>query len=273
MKYIISHFLLFTILLLGAIALFYLYGKNIWMPYYKKYCTTQIQTVKVIKKECQPCPTIEYNQTEPKIVEKECPTCPICPEPEILIPKQKLFRHLANSNFIRYPKKLTLIGLKYEQQLEVWGEDNGVQHLIAIYPFTSFSGILGPKFKEGDRQIPEGIYGISYLNPNSKFHLSMRVNYPNAFDKKMAKKEHRSNLGGDIMIHGSNRTIGCIPIGDENIEQLYFLAEKVGIQNIKVILAPVDFRKMNVNITKANKHPWLRELYDKIKKEMEEFKK
>ncbi len=269
MKNLISHFLIFIILLLSSIVLFYIYGENIWMPYYKKYCTTQIQTVKVIKKECQPCPTpSECNQTEPKIVEKECP---ICPEPEILTPKQKLFRHLADSNFIRYPKKLTLIGLKYEQQLEVWGEDKGEQHLIATYPFTAFSGILGPKCKEGDRQIPEGIYGISYLNPNSKFHLSMRIDYPNTFDKKMAKREGRTNLGGDIMIHGSNRTVGCIPIGDENIEQLYFLAEKVGIQNIKVILAPVDFRKMNVNITKANKHPWLRELYNKIKQEMKPF--
>ena len=264
MKYLISHFLLFTILLLGAITLFYIYGKTIWMPYYQKYCTTQIQTVQVIEKEC--------NQTEPKIIEKECPTCPICPEPEILTPKQKLFRHLADNNFIRYPKKLTIIGLKYEQKLEVWGEDKGEQHLIATYPFTAFSGILGPKFKEGDQQIPEGIYGISYLNPNSKFHLSMRINYPNAFDKKMAKKEHRTNLGSDIMIHGSDRTIGCIPIGDENIEQLYFLAEKVGIQNIKVILAPVDFRKMEVNIKKTNKHPWLRELYKKIKEEMKPYK-
>ena len=267
MKYLISHFLLFTILLLGAIALFYLYGRNIWIPYYQKYCVTQ--TVQVVTKECQPCPTLECNQTEPKIVEKECPTCP---EPEILTPKQKLFRHLADSNFIRYPKKLTLIGLKYERSLEVWGEDKGKQYLIATYPFTAFSGILGPKFKEGDRQIPEGIYGISYLNPNSKFHLSMRIDYPNTFDKKMAKKEHRTNLGGDIMIHGSNRTVGCIPIGDENIEQLYFLAEKVGIKNIKVILAPVDFRKMDVNITKANKHPWLRELYKTIKEEMKPYK-
>ncbi len=55
----------------------------------------------------------------------------------------------------------------------------------------------------------------------------MRVNYPNKFDKKMAKKENRTNLGGDIMIHGSNVTVGCIPIGNDKIEELYFLAEKV----------------------------------------------
>ncbi len=68
-----------------------------------------------------------------------------------------------------------------------------------------------PKFKEGDGQIPEGIYGIEYLNPNSKFHLSMKINYPNSFDKEMAKIDNRKNLGGDIMIHGSNKTIGLYP--------------------------------------------------------------
>jgi len=278
MKNLISHFLLFTILLLGAIALFYLYGKNIWIPYYNKYCPTQTIVVKHNQTtECKPCPTFECNLThvgplKPIIIKTPCPECPICPKPEQLSSKQRLFRHLADSNFIRYPKKLTLIGLKYEKLLEVWGEDRGKQHLIATYPFTAFSGILGPKCKEGDRQIPEGIYGISHLNPNSKFHLSMRVTYPNTFDKKMAKREHRTNLGGDIMIHGSNRTIGCIPIGDDKIEELYFLVQKVGMQNVKVILAPVDFRKMEVNITKANKHPWLKELYKKIKIEMKSYK-
>ncbi len=191
---------------------------------------------------------------------------------ENLSSEQKIKIALAKSDFILYPTELTLIGLKYERILEVWGRvKNGKWRHITNYKFTAFSGRLGPKLKEGDRQIPEGIYGISYLNPNSKFHLSLKVNYPNSFDKKMAKKEKRVNLGGDIMIHGSNRTIGCIPIGDEKIEELYFLAEKVGIKNIKVILSPVDFRHMEVKI-KNRKHPWWRKLYSNIKKEMMEFK-
>ena len=98
----------------------------------------------------------------------------------------------------------------------------------------------------------------------------MRVNYPNAFDKKMARKEKRTDLGGDIMIHGSDKTIGCVPIGDDNIEELYFLAEKVGIQNIKVILSPIDFRLTDVRI-KTDKHPWMKDLYTNIKKEMKPF--
>jgi hypothetical protein len=264
MKYLLSHFLLFILLIIVSLALFSLYGKNIWQPFIQKYCVTQ-QNIQVINKQpCEPCPLTHVG---PLRMQKECP---VLPPQEILTSEQKLKRHLADSDFIIYPKTLTLIVLKHERKLEVWGRLNNEQKHIATYPFTAFSGILGPKLREGDRQIPEGIYGISFLNPKSKFHLAMRVNYPNEFDKKMAKQEKRTKLGGDIMIHGSNRTIGCVPIGDDKIEELYFLANKVGIKNIKVIFAPVDFRVMNVNI-KTNKHPWLKDLYAKIKKEMEPF--
>ena len=263
MKYLLSHFLLFIILLLVSITLFSLYGKSIWQPHVQKYCATH-QHIEVLND--QPCEPCKLTHVDPLKIDNECKDSPT----EQLTSLQKLKRHLADSDFVVYPKNLTLIGLKHEKKLEVWGTLNGVQKHIATYHFTAFSGILGPKFKEGDRQIPEGIYGISYLNPNSKFHLSMRVNYPNEFDKKMAKQEKRTKLGGDIMIHGSDRTIGCVPIGDEKIEELYFLSEKVGIKNIKVIFAPVDFRVMNVNI-KTDKHPWLKELYANIKKEMQPF--
>jgi murein L,D-transpeptidase YafK len=87
----------------------------------------------------------------------------------------------------------------------------------------------------------------------------------------MAKKEGRTHLGGDIMIHGSNRTIGCVPIGDDKIEELYFLAEQVGIENIKVILSPIDFRLTDVKI-KTKKHPWIKDLYRNIKKEMKPYR-
>jgi len=276
MKYLFSHFLLFIILLFGAIALFYLYGKSIWFPYYKEYAYHEKSTEIVVPCQetnltCPPCTLTHVGPLKPTIIEKECPECPICPKKEKLTSKQKLHRHLADANFVVYPKNLTLIGLKYERRLEVWTKRNGKNIHLTDYPFTAFSGILGPKFKEGDRQIPEGIYEISYLNPKSKFHLSMRINYPNAFDKKMAKREKRSHLGSNIMIHGKNRTVGCIPIGNDNIEELYFLSKKVGIKNIKIILAPVDFRVMKVEIKKTNKHPWLKKLYKKITKEMKPF--
>ena len=268
MKNILLHFFLFVTLLSFIILSFYFFGKKVWYPYYERaFIEKNIQPLP--KAQCEPCHLIHVGPLKPIIVEKE-KECPKCPKPEQLSSEQKLKRHLADSNFITYPTNLTLIGLKHEKLLEVWTKHNGKYLHIVTYPFTAFSGILGPKFKEGDRQIPEGIYKVSYLNPNSKFHLAMRLNYPNEFDKKMATKEKRTKLGGDIMIHGSNRTIGCVPIGDKNIEQLYFLVEKIGIQNIKVILAPVDFREMEVKI-KNDKHPWLKEHYKNIKKEMKPF--
>jgi len=257
-------FALFALFL--SILGFYFFGKDIWYPYYNKY---------FLKKDITP-----PSQTKPK-------ECPKCPEPEVkiiernitiikkieenLTSKQRLKRYLADSDFIIYPKKLTLIAIKHEKKLEVWGKLKNKWKHIHDYKFSGYSGKLGPKLREGDGQIPEGIYTISYLNPNSKFHLSMKINYPNRFDKKMAKRDKRTHLGGDIMIHGSDKTIGCIPIGDENIEELYFLAQKVGIKNIKVIISPVDFRYMSVNI-KNDRYPWLKTLYNNIKKEIKVFK-
>jgi hypothetical protein len=267
MKNLILHFILFITLLSLLLTAFYFFGKKIWYPYYEKcYIYKDVQPIPLPKpiKECQEKP--------PVIIEKDCPECIECPKPPKLTSEQKLKRHLADANFIIYPKKLTLIGLKHEKLLEVWGEYHGKQIYITTYPFTAFSGHLGPKLREGDRQIPEGIYGVGYLNPNSKFHLSININYPNKFDRRMAKKEHRMHLGSAIMIHGKDKTVGCIPIGDENIEELYFLVEKVGIQNTKVILAPIDFRYREVKIGK-NKHPWVRGLYDKITKEIKRYKR
>jgi murein L,D-transpeptidase YafK len=252
-EFILGFFFSFIFIIISIIA-FYLLGRDIWYPYYEKYFIEK----DIAPIECPKCP-------KPKIVERNITV--IKRIEENLTSTQRLKRYLADTNFIIYPQKLILIGVKYEKRLEVWGKQDKKWKHIHDYKFTSFSGRLGPKLKEGDKQIPEGIYHISYLNPNSKFHLSMRIDYPNKFDKQIAKKEKRTNLGGDIMIHGGDRTIGCIPIGDDNIEQLYYLAQKVGIQNIKVILSPVDFRHMSVNI-KNDKHPWLKELYSKITKEM-----
>ncbi|MBQ3098800.1 MAG: hypothetical protein IJC66_11670 [Kiritimatiellae bacterium] len=110
------------------------------------------------------------------------------------------------------------------------------------YPMTGFSGRLGPKLKEGDCQIPEGVYGIEYLNPNSLFHLSLKVSYPNADDKARAKADGRTDLGGDIMIHGGSATVGCIPVGDDAVEEIFYIASAVGIKNISVVIAPYDMR-------------------------------
>lgn len=136
--------------------------------------------------------------------------------------------------------KLRILVFKNERRLEVHAPG---WETPRVYPMTGFSGTLGPKLKEGDRQIPEGVYGIEYLNPNSSYYLSMKVSYPNDADRQRAKADGRTKLGGDIMIHGKNVTIGCVPIGDDAIEDVFYLANAVGIKNVSVIIAPYDMRK------------------------------
>jgi L,D-transpeptidase catalytic domain len=123
------------------------------------------------------------------------------------------------------PGEVFIRGLKKERLLQLWARKNSRDKFVMIkkYPFCSSSGDLGPKRQEGDMQIPEGFYRVSYFNPSSSFCLSMRVNYPNASDRVFGVK---GRLGGDIMIHGDCVTIGCIPITNDGIMELYTIAWK-----------------------------------------------
>ena len=116
------------------------------------------------------------------------------------------------------------------------------RRFIKSYPILGASGQLGPKLKEGDRQVPEGFYGVEYLNPNSSYHLSMKIAYPNADDRARAALEGRTGLGGDIMIHGNTGSSGCLAMGDPAAEDLFILAARVGVENVEVLISPVDFR-------------------------------
>ena len=124
--------------------------------------------------------------------------------------------------------------------------------------------------KGGKYTIPEGIYQMEYLNPNSKYHLSIKVNYPNAFDREKAKLDGRTDLGGDIMIHGKNVTIGCIPVGDKNIEEIFILATKTKNKHFPIIIAPHDFRT-NKTFPEIEAISWENELYENISKELTNF--
>lgn len=176
-------------------------------------------------------------------------------------------RNLRKAGIDHFPKKLSFLAFKEEQILQIYSEKASGKTLFAEYPFTAFSGTLGPKLKEGDKQIPEGIYKIEYLNPNSSYHLSLKVSYPNEFDKSKSTLPTVSQMGGDIFIHGKALTIGCIPIGDRAIEEVFFLAEKAIHNEIKVIISPRDFRtvKKYPNIPQID---WEKELYENIKKEL-----
>ena len=130
------------------------------------------------------------------------------------------------------------------------------------------SGTAGPKLREGDCQVPEGVYTIDELNPNSRFHLSLRVGYPNVFDRARAKEDGRSGLGGDIMIHGGSSSEGCLAIGDKAVEELFVLVADCGLVNARLVLSPVDFRKRELPLSCWNLAAWTEELYDSIRIEL-----
>jgi hypothetical protein len=166
------------------------------------------------------------------------------------------------------PTALVFVGLKAEKRLEIYaaGRD-GKFHFIRDYPILAASGKAGPKLREGDLQVPEGIYGIELLNPNSSYHVSLRVSYPSADDRQRAQAEGRTNLGGDIMIHGNAVSIGCLAMGDPAAEDLFTLAADTGIKAIRVLLAPHDLR-----VKPAPKLPgapvWLADRYAQITREL-----
>ena len=167
------------------------------------------------------------------------------------------------------PRRVTLVGLKLERTIQVWvsGDDGKWTHL-RDYPILGMSGVLGPKLKEGDMQVPEGLYRVESLNPNSLYHLALRVNYPNSHDRLRGKQDGRPALGSDIMIHGKTCSIGCLAMGDEAAEDLFVLAAETGIDNVSIILAPVDFRTRELPDPMPALPPWVGELYGATKEEL-----
>ncbi len=165
------------------------------------------------------------------------------------------------------PARAVFVGLKQEKLLEVYAANsNQPPVFIRSYPVLAASGKPGPKLAEGDGQVPEGVYPIEFLNPNSQYHLSLRVGYPNQFDLDRAHEEHREDLGGDIMIHGGAASVGCLAVGDEAAEDLFVLAADTGIQNVTVVIAPVDFRNPAAQTTFLTNLPdWTPNLYQIIK--------
>ena len=162
------------------------------------------------------------------------------------------------------PEKLTLIALKEELELEVWVYQNGQSHRVHSYPVEDASGLPGPKRRRGDFQVPEGIYRLNAFNPNSSFHLSLRVNYPNYFDRRMGQLDGRDDLGSNIFIHGGAASRGCLAIGDPAIEELFVMVADVGLHNTRLIIAPHDPRRRSIFPVPRGLPEWTNELYHRI---------
>jgi murein L,D-transpeptidase YafK len=140
-------------------------------------------------------------------------------------------------------KELYFRNFKYDAEFEVWGrnDDKDGFTLIKTYKVCSMAGTLGPKRFEGDYQVPEGFYYINKFNPRSAFHLSLGINYPNASDDVLSDSLHP---GGSIFIHGRCLTVGCIPLQDAPVEEVYtmsVMAKDMGQDFIPVHIFPFRF--------------------------------
>lgn len=145
---------------------------------------------------------------------------------------------------LTYPAKyIFLRSFKLDSELEIWVKNNATDtfRLFKSYRVCTLSGKMGPKRKEGDMQVPEGFYYINDFNPNSNYHLSLGINYPNFSDKMLSDPK---KPGKEIYIHGSCLTIGCIPLTDEFIDEVYILAvnaKNAGQDFIPVHVFPIKF--------------------------------
>jgi murein L,D-transpeptidase YafK len=155
---------------------------------------------------------------------------------------------------------------KEESELEVWKlKSDGHFYHFKTYPICNWSGEIGPKLKQGDRQAPEGFYAVSreQMNPDSKYHLAMNLGYPNAFDRAHGR------TGEFLMIHGRCKSAGCYAMTDALMEEIYGIARDSflgGSDTFEVHAFP--FRMTDANMARQAKHPayafWktLKEGYD-----------
>lgn len=183
-------------------------------------------------------------------------------------------KSLFSCTDIEYPpKKITFLALKKEKVMELWASNGNGFEFITKYQILKTSGVSGPKLKEGDRQVPEGIYDIVGLNPNSSYHLSIKLNFPNNFDLYHAKNEGRTQPGSNIFIHGKDVSIGCLAMGDRTIEDLFVLVHDVGKSNAQVVISPCDPRIFSLDATITKGPEWLPELYEAISQEFDKYRK
>lgn len=157
---------------------------------------------------------------------------------------------------------------KFEEDVEVWAKNiqDSTYKLITTYKFCNNVGELGPKRKEGDMQIPEGFYSVSKFNPTSVYFLSLKIDYPNESDVVFADKR---NPGGMIFVHGGCTTVGCIPITDEWIKELYVFcveAKNNGQEDIPIHIFPARLTNQNYTLlTEQYRSDYLTDFWGQLK--------
>ncbi len=155
--------------------------------------------------------------------------------------KEQLVQHTLQEKGIQLANlNILIVAYKQEGELEIFAKNKTdlTYKKLLTYSICAKSGQLGPKRKQGDAQVPEGFYFINRFNPASNFYLSLGINYPNTSDKR---KSNASNLGGDIFIHGDCVTIGCLPMTNDKIKEIYLYAihaKNNGQKRIPVYIFP-----------------------------------
>jgi murein L,D-transpeptidase YafK len=169
---------------------------------------------------------------------------------DILARKEDTLKKQFEEKGLKWPAKFIYIrSFKYDSQLELWVKQTPQEKykLFKSYKVCALAGTLGPKRMQGDYQVPEGVYYINEFNPKSQYHVSLGLNYPNASDRILSDS---LQPGGDIYIHGSCVTTGCIPVTDKQIEEIYILAmhaKDEGQDFIPVHIFPVQFKNKASN--------------------------
>ncbi|AFM04291.1 hypothetical protein Fleli_1899 [Bernardetia litoralis DSM 6794] len=188
-----------------------------------------------------------------------------------------LTKKLKEKNLSLQNINILMVAYKNEGEFEVYVKsktDKAYQKFLT-YDICRSSGDLGSKNKEGDYQVPEGFYYINHFNPMSSYFLSLGISYPNQADKKRNPTRATKDLGGAIYLHGSCVTIGCIPITDEYIKEVYVLAVQArtnGQTKIPIYVFPFRFTKENKDyFYPKNKN--LVGFWDNIKTGYEKFEK
>lgn len=162
--------------------------------------------------------------------------------------KDSMLKRQFEAKGLAYPARFVYLrSFKYDSRLEVWVKDlpTDTFTLFKSYRICALSGIMGPKRREGDYQVPEGFYYINEFNPRSLYHLALGLSYPNFSDRSHGD---RVSPGGGIYIHGSCVTVGCIPLTNPQIEEVYLLAvhaRNLGQNYIPVHIFPVQFDNKN----------------------------
>lgn len=187
-----------------------------------------------------------------------------------------LSKEFRKKNVAYPPKDIFLRAFKSQNEMELWARstENGEYKFIKTYRICALSGSLGPKRAQGDRQVPEGFYFIEDFNPKSDYYLSLLLNYPNFSDQALGKDK----LGGDIYIHGGCVTIGCMPMTNEGIQEIYTLclsAKLNGQEYIPVHIYPTRLNKNGLAYLSREfaNDPAKQEFWSEMKSEYEYFEK